>query len=56
MSCGSRSRVSHSRAMSHVTGARVTHYRGAVSSVLINSNNSCGAYTGVVTWNMMHVS
>ena len=56
MSCGSRSWVSHSRAMSHVTGTGVTHYRGAVSSVLINSNNSCGAYTGVVTWNMIHVS
>ena len=43
-------------AMSHVTGAGVTHYRGAVSSVLINSNNSSGAYTSVVTWNMIHVS
>ena len=56
MSCGSWSWVSHSRAMSHVTRAGVTHYRGAVSSVLINSNNSCGAYTSVVTWNMIHVS
>ena len=56
MSRGSRGGVSHSGAMSHVTGARVTHYRGAVSGVLIDSNNSSGADTSVVTWNMMHVS
>ena len=56
MSRGSRGGVSHSGAMGHVTGARVTHHGGAVSCVLIDSDNSGGADTSVVTWNMKHVS
>ena len=36
-------------AMSHVTGARVTHHGGAVRGVLIDGDNSGGADTGVVT-------
>ena len=40
-------------AMSHVTGARVTHHGGAVRGVLIDGDNSGGADTCVVTCNMV---
>lgn len=48
-----RPRVRHySGAVSHVTGGRVTNYGGSVSGVLIDSNNSSGSNTGVVSCNM----
>ena len=46
----------NSGAVSHVTRGGVTHYGGAVSGVLIDSNNGSGTDTGVVTWNTTHVS
>ena len=42
----------HSGAVSDVSGGGVTNNGGSVSGVLIDSNNSSGANTGVVSCNI----